>query len=399
MRWKRTVAGVVVLAALFSCGNNQDSSTGRQGPAAVVTITTVSSDVTPVVYEAVGSVRSRLFSTIASRTNGTIKKLHAREGDLVEAGALLAEIDDRTAAAAVTQAQAGLSEAEHAAAEVSQSLHAAEAAREAAEANRQLAEATFNRMRTLNDQSAISRQQFDEAEAKYRAAAAEARRAGDELEAVRARQAQVGAKVEQAKANLDQGDVNYSYTRVDAPFSGKLVQRYVDAGDLAIPGTPLFDIEDADAYRLEVSVSEAEIARVNVGDTAMASVGVLGAEPVPATVAEIVPAAEQGSRSFLVKLDLPDCPALRPGMYGKALFTVSETGALLVLQSAVVSRGQLQSVFVVDEKDIAHMRLVKTGKQRQERVEILSGLNAGERIVADGAVSDGQQVVVQGAGE
>lgn len=391
---QRTVGMILFTAILTSCGGSGDAHLKPVEPVAV-SLETVRMSTTPITYEAAGTVRSRLFSTISSKADGAMEALHVREGDLVEAGALLAEIDSRSASAALEQAKAAVSESEHAAEEVAETIKAAEAARDAAEASRQLAEATFNRMRSLSDQSAISRQQFDEAEAKFRAATADARRATDELQAARARQAQVAARAEQARASLEQGDVNYSYTRVTAPFKGKIIRRHVDVGDLAMPGTPLFEIEDANAYRLEVSASEAEISRIRVGDAALARVDVLGTEPVPAAVAEIVPLAEPGSRSFIVKLDLPSHPALRAGMYGKAVFTVGELSTVTVPRTAVTVRGQLERIFVVDDKDMAHMRIVKTGKLQGDRVEILAGLNEGERIVCEGSVSDGQRIIAK----
>jgi RND family efflux transporter MFP subunit len=110
-------------------------------------------------------------------------------------------------------------------------------------------------------------------------------------------------------------------------------------------------------------------------------------------VGEIAPAADPGSRTFLVKLDLPSQPGLRAGQFGRVAMPVGETSALRVPASAVVQRGQMELIFVVNDNQ-ARLRLVKTGKRLGDEVELVSGVEAGEKIVAEGAVGlmDGQPV-------
>ena len=109
---------------------------------------------------------------------------------------------------------------------------------------------------------------------------------------------------------------------------------------------------------------------------------------------EIVPASDPGSRTQLVKISLDSRPGLRTGTFGRALFTIGEREALLVPAAALVRRGQLVGVFVLDEKNVARYRLVTTGATFPGGVEILSGLGAGEKIVVAGAerVIDGSRV-------
>jgi RND family efflux transporter MFP subunit len=111
------------------------------------------------------------------------------------------------------------------------------------------------------------------------------------------------------------------------------------------------------------------------------------------TVSEIAPTADPGSRTFLVKLDLPARGGLRAGQFGRVAMPVGQATALRVPASAVVVRGQMEIVFVVADGR-AQLRLVKTGKPIGAEVEIISGLSAGEKIVADGVAGlvDGQPV-------
>jgi multidrug efflux pump subunit AcrA (membrane-fusion protein) len=107
--------------------------------------------------------------------------------------------------------------------------------------------------------------------------------------------------------------------------------------------------------------------------------------PLTAKVVQIVPAADPASRSFVVKLDLPANPALRSGLFGRAEFSRGEKQAITVPRSAVLDRGQLQSVYVVGERNLATLRYVTLGPAAPDRVEVLSGLTAGETIVVDPA--------------
>jgi multidrug efflux pump subunit AcrA (membrane-fusion protein) len=100
------------------------------------------------------------------------------------------------------------------------------------------------------------------------------------------------------------------------------------------------------------------------------------------------------SRSYAVKIDLPARQGLRSGLYGVARFTSGRKQAILIPRKAVAQRGQLAGVFVVDDAGVVRLRLIKIGKTYGENVEALSGLNVGERIVADGVadVKDGVKV-------
>jgi RND family efflux transporter MFP subunit len=167
----------------------------------------------------------------------------------------------------------------------------------------------------------------------------------------------------------------------------------VEPGDLAVPGQPLLVLDDPRAYRLEALVGESAVGRVRLGQTVPVVVDSLG-RPLEGRVAEIIPAADPASRTVTVKLDLPADPGLRSGLFGRARFPAGERQALLVPASALVERGQLTAAYVVDGHDIARLRLVTAGARHADRVEILSGLEAGERLVVEGAprVSDGSRV-------
>jgi len=182
------------------------------------------------------------------------------------------------------------------------------------------------------------------------------------------------------------------YTKITAPFAGVVTRKRADVGDLATPGKPLLDMEDARSLRLEADVPEAVIGNLKLGDKLPVSISAVESE-FEGVVGEISPAADPNSRTILVKLDLPDAQNLRAGQFGRVAMPVGESTALRIPASAIVHHGQMEIVFVVKDSS-AQLRLVKTGKRIGDEVELVSGVEAGEKIVVEDAAGlvDGQPV-------
>jgi RND family efflux transporter MFP subunit len=166
---------------------------------------------------------------------------------------------------------------------------------------------------------------------------------------------------------------------------------------LAAPGTPLLTIEDDRTYQLEAAVDESRISNVRIGQRTRIEIDAIGTA-LDGRVAEIVPASDPATRTYTVKLDFAEAPAnhnhIRSGFFGKALFPDADREALLVPVSAVIQRGQLEGIYLV-RNDVCVFRLVKTGKSDGDRLEILSGLDAGDRIVVTPApgIVDGVKII------
>jgi multidrug efflux pump subunit AcrA (membrane-fusion protein) len=400
MRKNMAIIILSLIPVVFvACGENKTAAEK------VPTVTGVS--VEPVkfapiddVYEAVGTVRSKTTSVLSSKAIGNITAVHVREGDRVRAGQLLIEIDARDVAAQLQKAQAGAREAQAALAEVERAIDAAESAKAAAEANKALATSTFNRYQALLERRSVSQQEFDEVQARYKAATAEADRAHRMHESLLSGRGQMLAKIDQAKADVLNAQVGLGYARVISPMAGIIVAKQAEIGALAAPGVPLITVEDDSHYRLEAAVEESHIGKIHPGDQARVRLDAVGPEELAGQVAEIVPASDPATRSYTVKIDLPiepsktGAPVLRSGFFGRARFTVGQKQTVTVPLKAIVQRGQLVGVYVLDQSNVARLRLIKTGKQYGDRIEILSGLSDGERIVVDNvaAVSDGVRV-------
>jgi membrane fusion protein, multidrug efflux system len=387
--------GGMALLLLISCSKKLETSQHMpvvQG----AKIETVQPTYVDDYYEAVGTVRARNSSVVAARIMGNIVALHVREGDTVRAGQTLIEIESREAGIQVQKAQAGVREATDSLDEVDRNIRAAESAREAARANEKLANTTFNRYQTLFARRSVSPQEFDEVRTKLEVASAERERAERLLQATTAQRKQVLARIDQAKADVSNARVNVGYAKLISPINGIVTSKQTDVGYLATPGSPLLTIEDNSRYQLAVAVEESRLGTIQLGEQAQLQIEALGSKELSGSVEEIVPASDPNSRSYIVKVGVPNVAGvqLRSGVYGKARFVSGQRQTLAIAKTAITQRGQLTGVFVVDPSGLARLRLIKTGRTFGDNVEILSGLNAGEQIVMEGpaTIQDGTRV-------
>jgi RND family efflux transporter MFP subunit len=261
----------------------------------------------------------------------------------------------------------------------------------AAKANLDLAQVTFGRMQDLHAKKSISNQEFDEASAKLKAAEAA-------HDMARARRAQLNARLAQADQEVRATEVNRTYAEILAPFAGLVVARSVEPGILAIPGAPLLTIEREGSYRLEASVAESRLQEIRIGQAVSVNLDSPD-RSLESRVSEIVPAVDATSRTYVVKIDLPAAPpSVRSGAFARAAFQLGSQSVLAIPAAAVAERGQLQTVFV-DDNGTAHSRLVTTGQKLKDRIEVLSGLSAGEKLIypVPPGLTDGAPVTASGA--
>lgn len=375
--------GMTILAGflLTACRENPEKveASASAGMHAVpVNVVPVASVEWPSIYEAAGTVRPRVSAVVASKVMGYAREVKVHVGDSVSAGQLLVVIDAKDLDAAWRQAQAARDEANSAISEANNAVASAEA-------NMDLVKATFRRLEDLYSKESISDQEHDEATAKLKAAQAA-------YEMVASRRAQLSAKIHQADEAVAAADVMRGYSQIRAPFAGTVTEKPLEQGTLAAPGAPLLTIEQAGALRLEVPVEEGLLATVRVGQPVAVKLDSFD-RTITARVTEIVPSVDAASRAFLVKIDLPNVPGLRSGVYGRAQFSRGTRRVVAVPAAAVTSQGQVESVMVAEE-DYAHTRLVTTGQRQGDLVEILSGLNPGESVVSPrpAGLADGARV-------
>jgi RND family efflux transporter MFP subunit len=176
-----------------------------------------------------------------------------------------------------------------------------------------------------------------------------------------------------------------SYTVVKAPFDGVITEKKVEMGELASPGQPLLKMEDPDQLRLEATVAESDVRVVSVGSSVPVVIDALGPDPLKGKVSQILPAGDPHTHTFTMKVDLPKTVGLKSGMFGRLRLEKGVSTTLLLPKSAFIERGELASLFVVGTDQVARLRWVKVGRTLEQGVEILSGVDAGERVILDGA--------------
>lgn len=320
---------------LASCGKHETN------PAPVlptIAVTTQAAVLQPhtATEEVVGTVRSKQRAVVEAKVSGRVREYTATPGAMVKAGELLARLDVAEIQAKVDQAKAMLDQATR----------------------------DFDRQKQLIAGNATTRQEFDAAD----------------------------ARVKVATAGLTEAETMLGYAKVTAPFDGVVTRKLADVGDLAMPGKALLEIEAPTALRFEADLPEAILDRVKLGD----KLPVKLARTIEGTVSEISPVADPVSRTFRVKLDLPAADGMRTGQFGRVSVPVAEVKLLLVPQSAVLKRGQMEIVFVAKDSKAA-LRLVKTGKVLDGRVEVLSGIEEGEQVIVSdiAKLADGQPVTAQ----
>ena len=377
------LAGValVVSLALPACSRSPKAAASGPVDSIPVAVAAVAMADIADTFEAGGVVQARTTATIMARILAPIREVHAAPGDHVRAGQVLVVLDARDLAAQARRARAaGLS--------ADQDVIAAESERQAAEATLALARATHARIAGLQAKRSATQQELDDVTGALRAA--EARVAGSAARA----QAAIST-VEGARAASEAAETVETFSRIAAPFDGVVTEKMAEPGNMAAPGTPLMRLEDTRGFRLEVKADESRVGQIAPGAIVPVALDAgSGSAPrvVSGTVTEVGRAVDADARAFLVKISLPADGGLRSGMFGRARFSTQPRRALTVPAGALVRRGQVTSVFVV-EKDVARVRLVNVSG-----TEVLAGLSDGDVVIVSPppALSDGRRVKVGG---
>jgi multidrug efflux pump subunit AcrA (membrane-fusion protein) len=349
---------------------------GATAPIAVSVARVAMTDLATTI-DSGGVVQARTTATITARILAPVREVRVSPGDRVRAGQTLIVLDGADLAAGARAARAAALASER-------GSEAAVAELRAAEAGLALARASHDRVAVLQTRRSATEQELDDAIASLRSA--EARVAG-----ASARVSQAASAVESARAASDQAAATAAFATIAAPLDGLVSAKMIEPGNMASPGMPLLRLEDTREFRLEVRVDESRIGQVRNGDSVPVFLGT-GTTSFAGKVVEVSRAVDADARAFLVKIALPDAPGLRSGEFGKARFTGPPRRALTVPPSAILRRGQLTSVFVVDQ-DVAVLRLVNVDES-----EVLAGLTESELVVLSPppGVADGRRVSVGG---
>ncbi|MFC1505119.1 efflux RND transporter periplasmic adaptor subunit [Thermodesulfobacteriota bacterium] len=361
------VAGLLI-AAISGCekkiepGRFEDSS----GPPVTLKNTDTVKNVKIMEwYEAVGTVRPKTETSIEAQVTAQVLDVKVNPGNTVTKGQLLIALDSRQMKSRRDQAQQALESAVAGKKQAQQAIASAMAAFKQAEAD-------YQRVQKYFKSQAATAQDLERSESTFLQAQAEAERAREGLSAAE-------AGIRQADAFLKESNIALGYSQIKASEAGVILQRFVEPGDLALPGKPLLTLRTAGALRLEAYVREGLITQVNPGQQLRVDLHTLN-QTVDATVEEIIPYADPQTRTFLVKAGLPALQGLYPGMFGKLLIPIQEHRVIMVPQAAIRHIGQLELIYV-KEGTTWQSRYIKAGRQiLGANVEVLSGLKGDETI-------------------
>lgn len=330
--------GTMGLALLAATGCAKESPPMAQVQAAYPTLT-VSLERTPLERELDGVTEAVNQGTVSAQTPGRVVEIFYDVNDFVPAGAVLIRLKGTEQRAGLQQAQAALAEAQ---------------------ARNEEALTSYQRVADMYQRRVVAKASLDQATATRDAAA---------------------ARLSAAEAGLTSAQQGVAYTEVRAPYAGVVTKRLVEVGESVSPGTPLMSGLSLQYLRVSVNVPQSIIDAVR--RLHKAAVYVDGRR-IEATKITIFPEAAAPSDTFRARIDLPENALdLYPGMYVKVGLVVGEAERLLVPASALVERGEVTAVYVFDPKGGTSLRYVRVGHRFGDRVEVLSGLQAGDRIALD----------------
>ncbi|MDY6798809.1 MAG: efflux RND transporter periplasmic adaptor subunit [Pseudomonadota bacterium] len=287
-----------------------------------------------------GVIEAVQQSTVSAQTSGTVVRLPFDVDDSVPAGALIAQLEDSEQQSRVAQAQAALDEAR---------------------SGLQDARQQFARIEAVHERGLVSRQEYDQAKNSLDAA---------------------GARVERAEAALAEARQQLDYTRIEAPYGGIVTERHVELGESVSPGQPLLSGLSLEQLRIVVDLPQryADLARterkalVTLADGRVLETGEM----------TFYPYADPATHTFRLRMRLnePD-GSLFPGMLVKVSVPVASREALWIPAQSLIHRSELRGVFVLDDQQQPRLRQIRTGVERNGRIEVLAGLDEGEKIVSN----------------
>jgi membrane fusion protein (multidrug efflux system) len=341
MNYRRPLSLVAAIAVLAGCSRREAGpETSEARPAARVSVETIRLESVPSVSELTGVVRPARRATLSTKVMGTIDRMPVSLGQRARAGDVLANIASEETAARLAQAQAQLSQAKFDLGRESELL-----AKNAS---------TSDLVHSLETRVSLSE-----------------------------------ASVREAEAVM-------GYAVIRAPFDCVVSRKFADVGDLAAPGSPLIEVEGADAFVVEADLPDSLVGALKPGSGAEIAVAAAAA-PFTATLSELSSAADTASHTVRAKFTVPAGANARSGQFARVRIPGIVERMLLAPASAVVRDGQMERVFVVGEGRRAQLRLVRTGATVGGRVEILSGLDDGESVVVapPAGMREGESLEVQ----
>jgi RND family efflux transporter MFP subunit len=341
MKPVRIITPLLALALIAGCSQHEGTAVDPAAnlPPARVRLALARVENVPTLTEVTGTVRPVQRAMIAAKVMGAIEELPVTLGQRVKAGDLLVKISAGEISAKVLQAQSQLN----------------------------MARRDLERERDLLAKNASTSEMVKSLEDRFT----------------------------MTQAMVSEAETMLGYATVRAPFDGVVARKLANAGDLSAPGQPLLEIEGTAAFQIEAGVPDSLAARLAVGTPLVVEVPAAGVA-FTGTLVELSSASDAFARNVPAKISVPEGTAVRSGQFARVQVPGAAVRTMLAPAAVVSTLGQMERVFVaVDNRAV--LRLVKTGATRGERVELLSGVAEGDRLVLNppAGLREGQGLEVQ----
>lgn len=330
---------MLISISFYGCGTDKQIKRSESSHSSWEAVSAQGKYGVPVDYVTVGTVVSDQRVEVSSKLTGYIQKIFVKEGDKVRMGEMLASIDSR---------------------EVDSVIRQAEAAVATASAAHRDAETDLSRYEALFQRGSISE---------------------NEIRKMRLRFETASESLKQAEAGLSSAMSIKKYAELRSTIDGVVISKFKQPGDLTVPGAPILTLEVKDGYIIETFVAESRIADIHVNDPVSVDIDGIN-EKIEGHVQSIVNVADPVTRSCLVKISLPPAKGLRLGMFSRVIFNTGTADTIYIPAEALVERGGLKGVFVINGENKIKFRWLRTGRESGSFIEVVSGLSRDERIVA-----------------
>lgn len=322
-------------------------------------------------------------AVVSSRISGQVASVAAKAGDTVQAGQVLATLDDKALKAQLQQAEAGLKTARAA-------VDMAGGQAEVASITLKSAEVNFERVKALNASGAASQSQLDDAADKLNTARIQAKNAAGPAGS------QAEASVATAQASIENLKAQLGYTQLVSPIDGIVTTRSTELGETVSPGTAVLTVARLDTLRIKGVVSQDMLPFLTVGKPVTVVTATYPDTPLEGKLTVVGPTAVNTGELFPVEIEIANDGRLMAGMTATASLKAEGRKGLTVPEAALVQESGKRYVYVLKD-GTAHKTEVTAGRTQNGRTEILTGLQSGDTVASAGAGSlrDGVAVTVQ----
>ncbi len=345
---------VLILFAFSGCGSKSSETNEAQPEDISCVLGNAKLQTVERTVSATGALEADQSINVSTRMMGWIQKIYVVENQVVQKGDRLIDIDASDLHAKKSQAEAGITEAK------------------AVLAN---AERMAERFQKLYEENSVSKQQLDD---------------------VLTGRDRAAAGVEMAKAGLREVNVHLSYLDIVAPVDGVVARKMAVEGNMANPGVPLLILESTDRMKVIGHLGEKDVSLVKTGDVVEIDITSLPGAKFSTPLTRVIQSANPGSRTYDIEAFLDNADGrLKSGMFARVTVPVGTREAITVPADAVIRRGQLTGVWIVDDQQTVHLRWIRLGHAIGDRLEVLSGLNGNETVVLSSAkpLAEGDKAV------